>query len=294
MGKAFDGGGGGGVTNGSESKEPEGGGKWAGGSEVLRWSAATGMSQAEYYGVSGGIEIAVVDPELPEGRVVVDTLHPREFLSDQYTDLSEYLAGSENLRLEMTWLGEHRLDKMALSLPVEPPALDTLRLVGASHNVLGDVRAGLRGADSNYVTLDVGEDVDLVFETPTRVAQGRLQYIFLAKGYYLLNAGKAVPPGSPPRAAAPIALRLSPASPNPGAGSTRFRMELPSSMRVRLRIYDVLGRAVATLLDGQLPPGYHGSVWDGMTQGRRASAGVYFARMEAGGETQTRKFVLLK
>jgi flagellar hook assembly protein FlgD len=64
---------------------------------------------------------------------------------------------------------------------------------------------------------------------------------------------------------------------------------------VRIQIYDVAGRAVATLLDGTRPAGYHGVFWDGSRiDGGRASAGIYFARMEAGSEVQTTKFVLVQ
>ena len=61
-----------------------------------------------------------------------------------------------------------------------------------------------------------------------------------------------------------------------------------------MRIYDVHGRLVRTLLDNS--PWRSGAVrWDGATDsGERASAGVYHYRLEAGSTHVTRRFVLLK
>ena len=95
--------------------------------------------------------------------------------------------------------------------------------------------------------------------------------------------------------AIPKGFRLALPSPNPSLDRVELRYELPQAAQVKLRIYDVSGRAVATIIDAERPAGSHGASWDGRDAvGTRVGAGVYFARMEAGGEVQTEKFVLVR
>jgi flagellar hook assembly protein FlgD len=65
--------------------------------------------------------------------------------------------------------------------------------------------------------------------------------------------------------------------------------------RARLRVFDVSGRRVATLLDRDLAAGRHSAFWSGRDdEGRPVASGVYLYRVEAPGFTQTRKMALLK
>ena len=62
-----------------------------------------------------------------------------------------------------------------------------------------------------------------------------------------------------------------------------------------IKIYNLLGQAVATLVDAQLPAGFYRAVWDGRNQaGLRVASGVYIFRMEANAFQRTRKMLLLK
>jgi hypothetical protein len=60
--------------------------------------------------------------------------------------------------------------------------------------------------------------------------------------------------------------------------------------RVRLAVYDLLGREVAVLVDGYQAPGEHHVTFDA----RRLASGIYFYRLIAGGQALSRKLVLLK
>jgi len=84
-------------------------------------------------------------------------------------------------------------------------------------------------------------------------------------------------------------------APNPGADAVRFTLSLPRKGRTVLEVFDVRGRRVRTALDGDLEAGQHDAVWDGRDdRGQALPAGVYFARLEAGGESVVRKVVLLR
>jgi hypothetical protein len=83
--------------------------------------------------------------------------------------------------------------------------------------------------------------------------------------------------------------------PNPFNPSTTLRFSLATSSEASLKIYDVRGRLVRTLVSDSLEPGRHEARWDGRTDsGSRAASGVYFARLSAGDFTQQHKIVMAR
>ena len=83
--------------------------------------------------------------------------------------------------------------------------------------------------------------------------------------------------------------------PNPFNPSTSIPFTLTRAGDVTLRVYDVNGALVATLLDEHRDAGEHVARWDGRdASGRAASSGIYFVRLEAASARDVRKIVLLK
>jgi hypothetical protein len=78
--------------------------------------------------------------------------------------------------------------------------------------------------------------------------------------------------------------------PNPLNPSTIVKYDLPIATHTHVKMYDILGREVASLVDEDRPAGYHQVSFDG----GRFSSGVYFYRMEAGGFASVKKLLLLK
>lgn len=78
--------------------------------------------------------------------------------------------------------------------------------------------------------------------------------------------------------------------PNPFNPATTIRYELSAASRVSLRVYDVLGREEAVLVDDMKPAGLYSVRWD--SAGR--ASGVYFAQLESCGQVQMQKLVLIK
>ena len=78
--------------------------------------------------------------------------------------------------------------------------------------------------------------------------------------------------------------------PNPFNPATRVRWQVPESGKVRLVVYDMLGREVAVLVDERREAGRYEVTWDGS----HLASGVYFYRMNAGTFTQCQKMLLLK
>lgn len=93
----------------------------------------------------------------------------------------------------------------------------------------------------------------------------------------------------------PFAYELAQNFPNPFNPSTEIRFAIPTSAHVRLEIFDVLGRVVATLVDNDLSPGSHRVVWNGHSStGETVSSGMYIYRISAGDFIATKKMVMLK
>jgi len=107
--------------------------------------------------------------------------------------------------------------------------------------------------------------------------------------------GAQPPSGNPPSPGSPGLL---PPTPNPSRGEVAFEFELTAqdlavgTGPVRLRIFDMNGREVATL-PGQPVLGPQRLVWDGLVNARRAPAGIYLSRLEVGSHQTARKFVRL-
>ncbi len=97
-------------------------------------------------------------------------------------------------------------------------------------------------------------------------------------------------------ATAPVlSLELEQSFPNPFNPSTTIRFVLDRDTEVRLRIFDVRGGQVITLVDEPLTHGPHEYLWDGRNAaGARVGSGVYFYELRAGKRTFTRKMVLTK
>ncbi len=94
----------------------------------------------------------------------------------------------------------------------------------------------------------------------------------------------------------PREFALSQNYPNPFNPTTTINFSLPEAVRVDLRIYDILGREVATLIDNQdIVAGNHRIQWNGKNQGgMNVATGMYFYRIVAGGFVQAKKMVLIK
>jgi hypothetical protein len=83
--------------------------------------------------------------------------------------------------------------------------------------------------------------------------------------------------------------------PNPTSATTLISYRLGQARAVNLAIFDVAGRHIATLVEGDVSAGLHAVTWDGCdTLGRPASTGLYFARLRAGDEIISRKIMLLR
>ncbi len=93
----------------------------------------------------------------------------------------------------------------------------------------------------------------------------------------------------------PHLLFLRQNSPNPFSPATRIDFDLAEAGHASLRIYDVAGRLVRTLVSDRLVAGPYSRPWDGRDSGgNRVASGVYFYRLEVPGQALTKKMVVLR
>ncbi len=93
----------------------------------------------------------------------------------------------------------------------------------------------------------------------------------------------------------PVAFKLAQNSPNPFNPVTTIAFNVPHESRVAIRVYDVTGRVVRTLVNGVTDPGRHAAVWDGRNDhGENCGSGVYFCVMETPEYRGSHKMMLLK
>jgi hypothetical protein len=98
----------------------------------------------------------------------------------------------------------------------------------------------------------------------------------------------------------PKEFALSQNYPNPFNPTTNIKYALPVDSKLTMEIYNIVGQRVRTLVNENMPAGYHVAEWDGTgNAGQQLSSGVYFLQMSAKGVngksfTELRKLMMLK
>ena len=147
---------------------------------------------------------------------------------------------------------------------------------------------------------------DICIFTATTAQYVRIEMSSNFKTYYQVkefelyaSAAKAegIAAGKTVTATIPGEIVLQPNYPNPfsasgtfGNPATTISFALPERMRVTLKIFNVAGQEVATLVDGEQDGGVHQIVFEAS----RLTSGIYFAVLQAGETRQTRRLTLLK
>ena len=93
----------------------------------------------------------------------------------------------------------------------------------------------------------------------------------------------------------PTSYALGQNYPNPFNPTTTINFDVKELTNVKIVVYDVLGRAVRTLVNQEMAPARYQATWDGLNDhGQQVSSGIYIYKMDAGSFMQIKKMLLLK
>ncbi len=198
------------------------------------------------------------------------------------------VSPDRELVLRYSWDGYYEIDVLDFAA-VEPfeGKPKEMRLSSANHSAAGAVLDRL-GIGNEPVTLVTGEVIDFAFtvsSVPPYAKGTKRDYIFVTTGRYHKEGEET------PRAEFALDANF----PNPFNPSTTIRYNLPKPTYVELRIYDVRGALVRTLVAGHQGAGEKNVTWDGrLDSGVMASSGVYFYQLKTAEFNRTRKMILLR
>ncbi len=93
----------------------------------------------------------------------------------------------------------------------------------------------------------------------------------------------------------PVSFYVEQNYPNPFNPSTTIKYALPQTSYVTVKIYDILGRLVNTLVNSEMPAGIHKIVWNGDdSKGAKVVSGPYFYQINSGSQIISKKMLLVK
>ncbi|MCK4511555.1 T9SS type A sorting domain-containing protein, partial [bacterium] len=149
--------------------------------------------------------------------------------------------------------------------------------------------AGVAYTDtSGYQAVTLGFGMEFMSDAPLptgHYASGASDRVDLMANIMEYFGKEPTGPGTGTEGNEVFVTKLSQARPNPFNPTTTIAYSLAGRSNVAIRVYDVAGRVVRTLVDGEAEAGPHTIVWDGTTDsGERAASGVYFVKMEGTGD----------
>ncbi|MGH7731488.1 MAG: T9SS type A sorting domain-containing protein, partial [Candidatus Eiseniibacteriota bacterium] len=154
-------------------------------------------------------------------------------------------------------------------------------LLTANHSRLGDLGTTLLPAGAS-LAIATGDSLSLVYQATADTSSERAGwYLTVRRVVGALPSPQSLRQG--PNAEIPLRFALHASQPNPAGASTFIRFDLPVESSVKLEVFDLLGRRVATLTDRTFPAGRHGAAWNLRDpSGAPVRPGVYVYRLTAG------------
>ncbi len=196
------------------------------------------------------------------------------------------------------------LDVLDVSNPQGPVLLGTASTCDEAVRVslYGDM-AYLAGASAGLVVVDV-TDPDAPQTVGNAIVHGLACGLAVSESYVYLSTHSAFQvaylsctiPSAVPPAAVEAPVRLS-AWPNPSVGraGTMLQWTSPRGGEDWLRVLDVGGRLVRTVVEGPMAAGTHWARWDGLDErGRPAASGVYFIALGSGRGQELQRLVVVR
>jgi hypothetical protein len=203
---------------------------------------------------------------------------------------SRHLNENGEVRIRISWTNYYSADQITyFAVSPTQPELQRSLPVLASHSQDGNALSKLKYQDGELVVLSPGEQIELNFPSLGEPALGmKRDFVLKSIGYYVPLAKAHV-------GTHPSTCTLLDNYPNPFNMETVISYSLSKDAHVMLRIYNILGERVRTLVDTYQASGPKRIRWDGKDdKGNEVTSGVYFYRIKAEAEVYAKKMLLLK
>jgi hypothetical protein len=218
-----------------------------------------------------------------------------------YTWILVPAADTSTVQIDIEWKQDAAVDYSELSRKLDLPfTLQEATLITAEHSTAGDVTENLLTWDENYAELMPEEWIRLEFQAPPPTQGLQRSFVLVSRGRYEpmelspSSSPKSTPPAGQPSASVhspiPATYDIGQNFPNPFNPAAMIKYQLPEDGHVSLKVYDITGRLVATLVDETQRAGYYEVRFDATS----LASGVYLYRMTASKYVATRKFVVVK
>ena len=213
----------------------------------------------------------------------------------------DYRDDAERYALYETWANIIALRKASLAFTSPESFTHQLqtstKIIRLSHGEEKVVIIGNFGVNTVFGTINFPEDgqwFDYLNKTVQQVNEGSLELDLAPGAFHIFTStdfsGLVTSSESREILQVKDQFKLYPNYPNPFNPSTQISFSLAEYGATTLRIYDLLGREVATLINGQLASGNHTVNFIGSG----LSSGIYFVRLVQGSNTQTHTITLVK
>ena len=213
----------------------------------------------------------------------------------------DYRDDAERYALYETWANIIALRKASLAFTSPESFTHQLqtstKIIRLSHGEEKVVIVGNFGVNTVFGTINFPEDgqwFDYLNKTVQQVNEGSLELDLAPGAFHIFTStdfsGLVTSSESREILQVKDQFKLYPNYPNPFNPSTQISFSLTEHGATTLRIYDLLGREVATLINGQLASGNHTVNFIGSG----LSSGIYFVRLVQGSNTQTHTITLVK
>ncbi|HSW53766.1 MAG TPA: S8/S53 family peptidase [Ignavibacteriaceae bacterium] len=193
--------------------------------------------------------------------------------------------------LEITINRELTLNYLTIVRNIKTARVNSLGLLSANHQHSGDVKNLLLGIDQNYAEIFPGDMINFVFQKGTIPAE-KIEYILKSVGRYETDTTSALNKlaGTGEENLIPKENKLYDNYPNPFNPITQIKYSVKENGLVTLKVYDILGKEVAALVNEEKQAGTYTVTFDA---GSMAS-GIYFYTISANDYQKTKKMILIK
>ena len=154
-----------------------------------------------------------------------------------------------------------------------------------------DFKIKAAGWDTTYVAFNNQASQTFTVNVSHQAASVLLD----SAGWILKTAALITAPSDTSTDSIPDQVVLKQNSPNPFNPYTLIKYELPEPGEVSIKVYNIIGQEVRTLVSGIIAGGKHEVTWDGKDNfGRTVSSGIYLYRIKTARDSKTRKMVFVK